>query len=73
MLRASVMLARVSHARHVFLGEGRQERAPSNCASLSCVSLERSQVQTQNEQIHYFTLVDGVQFKLNSGQKTQGL
>lgn len=39
----------------------------------SCVSLELSQVQTQNEQIHYFTLVDGVQFKLNSGQKTQGL
>lgn len=46
---------------------------PSNCASLSCVSLERSQVQTRHEQTHYFTLVDGVQFKLNSGQKTQGL
>lgn len=46
---------------------------PSNCALLSRVSLELSQVQTQNEQIHYFTLVDGVQFKLNSGQKTQGL
>lgn len=47
-------------------------RAQQLCL-VSRVSLERSQVQAQNEQTHYFTLVDGVQFKLNSGQKIQGI
>lgn len=52
--------------------KGDRKERPAT-APRSCVSLELRQVQTQNEQIHYFTLVDGVQFKLNSGQKTQGL
>lgn len=44
---------------------------PRNCALLSCVPLERDQTQVQNEQALCLAFVDGVQFKLNSGPKTQ--